>query len=295
MTTAGSPSDRRWILLGLRTDEPESVRLATWHCLEELAHKLPVPPPPPHRVSAWFARGAGDEAEAEAEADADADANAGAKSGAAEAAGDAVLRAFESSLLRGKLAEAPRSSFLYRLVLHHLAAAAFARGAAADHLLVRLVRGLADVGAAAEVCADLCRATRASLCGAALSEAEAEAAVTAVAQRVRRVRVLIKDEVPRAAALLAPALAALDAQLRAVVEADEAGRARRHATERQTGRAMRHPAADEGVAAAPVNRVMLGKLSSALETVAAGQEEGADGEEEPPVIRPGQLKRSSGE
>ena len=115
----GDATFTAWMLLLLRTAEPESIRLSCWSVLEDLAHKLPVASPPRERIGAWAAPATP------------------AKDG------DRVLAALETSLCRGRLAqlaeraEARSKSFLYRLAVHHLATAAF--GGSAPQLLSRLL------------------------------------------------------------------------------------------------------------------------------------------------------------
>lgn len=91
----GEATFTRWVLLGLRSGEAASVRLATWAALDELSHKLAVAPPPPEVLGAWLAAEDGAE---------------GGEAPAAEAAEAAgLLGAWESSLLHGRLGHAPSS------------------------------------------------------------------------------------------------------------------------------------------------------------------------------------------
>lgn len=185
----GDPTFSKWILLGMRTEEPESVKLATWHALEELAHKLPMAHPPPDRVQQWFARGGEEVGDEELGCGARA---ADPASKEELVASEALLKAFEASLLHGKLREAPRSSFLYCLALHHLAAAAFGGGAGTIHLN-HLVQG-----ATAEACVDLCRATRSSLRGG-LAAVQVAAVMLRRSSLTRAALKEVSNEMPAAA------------------------------------------------------------------------------------------------
>jgi len=267
----GDPTFSKWILLGMRTEEPESVKLATWHALEELAHKLPMAHPAPDRVQQWFARGGEEVGDEELGCGVRAASDPASKEELV--ASEALLKAFEASLLHGKLREAPRSSFLYCLALHHLAAAAFGGGAGTIHLN-HLVQG-----ATAEACVDLCRATRSSLRGG-LAAVETEEAVQAAAVMLRRsslTRAALKEvsnEMPAAA------VAAVTAELGVLEDEAQLWLERRDAHERQTGRAARGASAREGESstapaesAKPVNRVFVNKLTSALDKVLAEQED----------------------
>ena len=284
----GDPTFSKWILLGMRTAEPESVKLATWHALEELAHKLPMAHPPPDRVQQWFALGCEkvDDEEPGCGSMAAADpaskeepacfSEALLKATASKeelAASEVLLKAFEASLLHGKLREAPRSSFLYCLALHHLAAAAFGGGAGTIHLN-HLVQG-----ATAEACVDLCRATRSSLRGglAAVETKEAFQAVEVMLWRSSLTRAALKEvsnEMPSAA------VTAVTAALDVLEDEAQLWLERRDAHERQTGRAVRGAQAREGESSTapaesgkPVNRVFVNKLTSALDKVLAEQED----------------------
>uniref|UniRef100_A0A7S0NXE7 RPAP1/MINIYO-like TPR repeats domain-containing protein n=1 Tax=Calcidiscus leptoporus TaxID=127549 RepID=A0A7S0NXE7_9EUKA len=114
----------QWVLLALRTAEPESLRIKAWAALDELAHKVVVAPPPRTRLSAWLAPIGG------------------------FSDGDRLLEAFERSLTLGNLAAADPRSFLYQLAVHHLSAAAFG---AAPSVLTRLL-----LSAPRQVCIDVC-------------------------------------------------------------------------------------------------------------------------------------------
>ena len=107
------PTFTQWALLPLRAGEPAALRLAAWSVLEEFAHKLDVAPPPPEVVAAWH----GEED--------DGDSSRGTEQAVAAGADDKVLTAFETSLLHGRLAQAPHGSFLRVMALQQLAAAAF--------------------------------------------------------------------------------------------------------------------------------------------------------------------------
>jgi len=125
------------------------MQLEAWAALQELAHKRAVEPPAPPLLPAWepCRRPHGPSAPAASRAPA--------------AGSEEVLAAYEASLLHGRLSAAPRSSFLYLLAVHHLAASAFAPAGAP--LLCRLLRS-----APADACADLVAAASAESLAAPL-------------------------------------------------------------------------------------------------------------------------------
>ena len=114
----GDATFTQWVLLALRTAEPEPIRLAAWANLEDIAARLEMPAPPPAALDAW---------------------RAPAVSRASSST--AVLEAFERSLLDGRVARA--DNFLYRLALHHLGAAAFASPPLLHRLLASLPAAIA--------------------------------------------------------------------------------------------------------------------------------------------------------
>jgi hypothetical protein len=121
----GDATFTQWVLLMLRTAEPEPIRLAAWASLEDIGARLALRAPgggtalEAWRAPATLAR-----------------------------ASPKLLQALERSLLEGQLARVDH--FLYRLALHHLSAAAFA----SPPLLHRLLASLP-----AAVALDLCCCT----------------------------------------------------------------------------------------------------------------------------------------
>ena len=88
--------------------------MMTWHVLEELAHRLEVPQPPPSILHLW-------QADAAARDQATAASTAGLVGGPPSGVVcRELLVAWESSLLRGALSRASPTSFLRALACHHV-------------------------------------------------------------------------------------------------------------------------------------------------------------------------------
>ncbi len=103
-----------WLLLPLRTFEPERLRLLAWGALDDLSHKLDVASPT--NVQSWSAA-----------------------AGGALRDGDALLGQLEASLASGNLSRAPYSSWLRRWALHQIASAV--KGGGAPALAARVPAG----------------------------------------------------------------------------------------------------------------------------------------------------------
>jgi len=130
----GDPTFTAWVLLPLRSAEPLAMRIDTFTALDQLAHKLLIAQPPPHRVQAWAAplteidvpKPVGVIAKYGARTAASVIAKAASGCGGTTAGGDGdrLLELIEESLTRGNLAKADITSFLLHWALHQLAAAA---------------------------------------------------------------------------------------------------------------------------------------------------------------------------
>ena len=102
-----------WVILPLRPGEPRSVGMMAWGVLDELVHRVVLPPPPKEIVHAWLG------------------------SSTTAAIDDELMRAWETSLVHGRLGRAAKESFLRVLAVHHLGR----KGLATDGtLLVRMIR-----------------------------------------------------------------------------------------------------------------------------------------------------------
>ena len=98
----GDDTFTRWVLLGLRTGEGQSLKLAVWHALEELVLKMSFDVLPESALQAWEAHTA-------------TEATAGSSTGDAD-----LSSAWATSLRRGRLSHAGPESFLRRLAEHHV-------------------------------------------------------------------------------------------------------------------------------------------------------------------------------
>ncbi len=138
------------------------MQLRAWRAVDLLAHKLDAAPPPPSLWTEWEVR---DDRESEPD-------------------DGEVVDSIERSLIHGNLAKAPRSSFVYALAVHRLAAACFEPAAeSAELLLSRLL-----LNAPADSCAHLCAAAAGVRDAVAAAAGDADAAPVvgeAVARRLR--------------------------------------------------------------------------------------------------------------